>query len=416
MTRWPLGIVAMLVLSACAPAAGPPRTDWPMFQGGPTHNAIVRGNFPAVRWDDNLHSKINGGLAYDGYNLYAVDFAHALLAIDPRTGYVRWRARGDDVLMSTPIVGGGLVFVGSGTNRVLWDRPDSTVWGRPEGNRWFAFSARTGRLVWSYHTVGEAMPSAAYTGGTLIFATGSNHATALQASTGLRLWRRRIPGVATMGSAMTDGRRVFFVATKGVALYQSPTRNHTVALRVRDGSRMWSAPFGNSDCTPTLAQGLLFVEGVQDGPPGLHSALGTNDVTALDGATGRVVWHYRSRPGYFTGVATNMRGIPGTYHAGVLYQPIEARSEVIAFRARDGRIVWRLHTAAPVKMSPVIYRGKVYFGDTAGIFYVVDARTGSVRGVLENSKPFTSSPPLIVGKTLFIANASGLRAVPVGTL
>lgn len=387
-----------------------------MFQDGLTHNAVIADSLPGLRWNVNLHAKINGGLAYDGRNLYAVTFGHELVVLDPRTGDVRWRARADDVLMSTPIVAGGRVFVGSGSNAILYERGGEVEWGRPQGNRVDAFFQRSGRLAWSYPTVGEAMPSPAYADGRLYFATGDNVATALIADTGALVWTHRLQGVATMSSAMIDDGSVFFVTTRGNARYQMPLRNHTVALRLSDGSLRWSAPYGNSDCTPTIAGGMVFVEGVLDGPRGKRAAVGTNDVVALDERTGALRWRYVSGTGFFTGVGTNMRGIPGTYASGVLYQPIEATSSVVAFRASDGRVLWTMRASAPVKMSPLAYRGKLYFGDTAGMFYVLNARSGAVESAIEYSQPFTSSPPAIVGATLFVANSNELRAIPLAEL
>ena len=405
-----------LFLAACGQAQSGGTLTWSMYQNGTTHNAVLPLDFPAVSWSQNLHAKINGGLAYDGRYLYADDFDNDLFALDPQSGKIVWRARADDVLMSTPIVAEGLVFAGSGTNAVLSDGPSGTVWGRDGGNHLYAFRTGDGKEVWSYPTVGQAMPSAAYLAGQLLFATGDDLATAVVAASPKPIWKTSLPGVPTMGSTMVHDGYAFFVVTQGKSKVASPTRNHTLALGTADGKVRWSAPFGNSDCTPTVAQGMVFVEGVIDGPIGPREAWGSNDVSALDEQTGTIRWHYRSPNGQFASIGSLERGITGTYDGGVLYQPVPVSNSMIAFRANDGSILWQTRTTGPVKMSPIVAGGKVYFGDIAGMLYALDAKTGAVRTAIPSDKPYATSPPVIIGSTLFIANSDTIKAIPLDKL
>jgi outer membrane protein assembly factor BamB len=407
---------AALGLSACAGSApAPTPVAWTMYQNGLTHNAVMASQLPPTSYAIDAGAKINGGIAYDGRFLFAVTFSGLLLAIDPANGAVQWRSRADDVLMSSPIVANGLVFVGSGTNRQLYERKGSAAWGRPSGNHWYAFRADTGAEVWNYRTVGEAMPSAAYENGVLVFATGDNVAQAVDASTGKLLWQTRVPGVPTMASAMIDGGTVFLAATRGKPEVYDIDRSHTLALDLHTGAIRWSAPYGNGDCTPTIAQGKVFVESANDAPPGPLEATGTNDVVALDERTGRPLWHFRSATGYFTAVGSNERAIAGTYDGGVLYQPVPALSELFAFDAASGHVLWHTHLSGPVKMSPVVANNSVYFGDTSGVFYRLDAHTGDVRAAVPFDRPYTTSPPVILGRTLFVTNTEYLRALPLTT-
>jgi outer membrane protein assembly factor BamB len=67
-------------------------------------------------------------------------------------------------------------------------------------------------------------------------------------------------------------------------------------------------------------------------------------------------------------------------------------------------------------MSPVVENGRVYFGDTAGIFYTVDAASGKLLHTGSYLQPFSVSPPIIYGKTMFIADGNMVLAVPLDTL
>ncbi len=67
-------------------------------------------------------------------------------------------------------------------------------------------------------------------------------------------------------------------------------------------------------------------------------------------------------------------------------------------------------------MSPVILHGRLYVGDTEGIFYVVDARSGAVIDTQMFGAPFTTSPPVVVGATLYVINGTSLMALPIESI
>ena len=70
-------------------------------------------------------------------------------------------------------------------------------------------------------------------------------------------------------------------------------------------------------------------------------------------------------------------------------------------------------TSAPVKMSAVLNNGTVYFGDTAGVLYSVDAATGALKKVRQYREAFTSSPPIISGHTMLFVNGTSVYALPI---
>jgi outer membrane protein assembly factor BamB len=368
---------------------------------------VISGQAYDRDWSLPLSAKSNAGLAFDGRNLYVDDFAGDVMAVDPGSGTVKWRAHLDNLIMSTPIVHDGLVFVGTGSNRIMWDTPNETLWGRPQGDHIFALSTSTGNVMWSHPSRGEAMPSPAYSDGRLIFANGNSQAIAVDPKSGADFWTTLLPGIDTMASVMVDGGAAFVVVSRGPAS-SNPIRSHVVALSLKDGSLLWQAPYGNADCSPTVHDDTLFVEGSTDiqGSP----ALGANVVDAIDIHSGALRWEYRTATGYFTNVASSERAIAATYSDGVLYQSLPSVDQFAAFDASSGKLLWSVSTSAPVKMSGVVSRGQIFFGDTAGLFYALDAKTGDVRKVLAYPKPFTTAPFLIVGKMLFFIDTDVLYA------
>lgn len=382
-----------------------------MYQADPAHNAVFQQPGFKANWLTKLGDKINGGLAVVDGVIYVDSFDKKLYAIDAASGRIRWSAQADNIVMSTPVVRNGVVIVGSGHDGFL--KPDdavSQIWGRPEGDDLYEFSTEDGHLLWKFHTDGQDMPSPAIVGDALIFANGDLHAYALDLATGKKRWSVPLAGVVTMASAAFDDGKVFF-STCHNAPYVCETR----AIDVRDGHTMWTNPYGGSDCSPAIEGGLLFTNADRDDIAHFSNG-GLDVVVAIDERSGRTVWKHESEPGPYTYIASSERQIAATVHNGVLYQPIGNAHRVIAFQARTGKVLWTFHTSANVKMSPVVKGDSVIFGDTAGILYRLDRRTGKLQRATSFLQPFSTSPPVIVGETLFIADGSMLLAMPLATV
>ncbi len=379
-----------------------------MYQRYPTHNAVMEQPGLRVHWTAATGGKINGGLAVTGGTVYAVSFDKKLYAIDQNTGAVRWTAQADNILMSTPVVQDGVVIVGSGKDGFL--KPDDYLdqkWGRPEGDDVYAFSAHDGHLIWKMHTVGQNMPSAAIAAGSAIFSNGDLHAYAVDLHSGSVRWSAELPGVTTMAS-MNVSNGVAFVSSCHNAPYACETR----AIDVADGHTVWTNPYGGSDCSPTVDNGMVFVNASHDADPRFKTG-GQITVAAIDERTGKTTWTYVAPPGPYTYIASAERQIAGTSYRGVLYQPIGNGNRVVALDERTGKLLWTVHTAANVKMSPVVKGNVVYFGDTGGIFYRIDRINGRVIHTTSYLQPFSTSPPVISGDTIFVANGQAVLAIPL---
>ena len=382
-------------------------SNWPMYQRYATHNAVLDAPKLHANYQSALGDRINAGFAFDGSTLYAASFDRKLYALEAATGKILWSVTTDDVLMSTPVFARGLIIVGSGQNGFLKPLDGSSqVWGRPQGNEVIAYTL-AGKLVWTFHTAGENMPSPAIAGNTVVFANGDAHAYALDLATGKLKWQTPLAGAVTMASTAIDGGAAFISSC-----HNAPYYCETRALDLRDGHTLWTNPNGGSDCAPTVADGLVFVNGNRNDETRFHTG-GVDIVAAIDESTGQTRWTYTGDPGPYTFPVTNERQIAATFADGVLYQPIGNTSNVIAFEARTGKILWNLRTWANVKMSPVIIGGRVYFGDNGGILYNVDQQTGQVVHTSSFLQPFSAAPPLVVGDTILFAVGPVIVAMPL---
>jgi len=142
--------------------------------------------------------------------------------------------------------------------------------------------------------------------------------------------------------------------------------------------------------------------------------MGKTVIAALDANTGKPVWVYRApKFGLWSFVASDEATIAGTYASGMYYQPAPFTDEILAFDASSGNVRWSFHTSAPVKMSPVIKNGRLYVGDTVGLLYTLDARSGKLIELRAFRQPFTTSPPVIAGNKLIVVNGMSVNAIPL---
>ncbi len=385
-----------------------------MYQSSADHNVAFTQPRAAVAWTRRLGGKINGGLALFQNALYVESFDGRVSALSARSGAVLWSTAAGGVVMTTPIVAGGLVVAGTGTSAVLTQSSARVVWGRPQGDAVIAMRAGDGRVVWRYRTVGEDMASPALVRvrgqDAIVFANGDNHVRALRLRDGRLLWQRAVDGIATMSSAaVSDGYA--YVVIGGTAYSRSG--DSLLKIDPQDGAIVWRAPYGNADCSPTLAYGRVFVEGsaADADKPARRNAF--NDVAAVDERSGKLHWRWYSGYGTFTGAGSDEEGVAGMAADGALYQAIPATNEFVAFDAASERVRWRIHTDAAVKMSAVERDGMLYFGDTGHTLYAVDAKSGAIKERRTYPAFFSVSSPVIVGDTLYIANDDTVRAIPL---
>jgi outer membrane protein assembly factor BamB len=250
------------------------------------------------------------------------------------------------------------------------------------------------------------MPSAVYDKGRLIFASGDWHAYALRADTGQQLWSTDLGGVSTTASAVMAGNAVVV----GVRV-KHHTEYAAIALDPASGRILWRSPYGHSDASPAYAGGKVFLASSTSPIGSLRPKM---TVAAVDAVTGRAIWVHREAPtGLWSAVGSQASAIAGTYAHGTYYQPAPLTDQIIAFDASSGKVRWRFHTAGPVKMSPVVSNGRLYAGDTVGLLYTLDARNGKLLELRAFRAGFTTSPPIIAGNKLIVADGTTVDMLPL---
>ena len=185
--------------------------------------------------------------------------------------------------------------------------------------------------------------------------------------------------------------------------------DEAIALDVSTGKILWRAPYGQCDAAPAYADGRVFVASAE------HHAklLMSTRVAALDPHNGKPLWVYRGGLGRLSLIGSNEEAIAGTYASGMYFQAEPFTNDIISLDPAKGKVRWRFQTSGPVKMSPVIMEGRLYVGDTVGLLYTLDAKNGRLLELRAFKKPFTTSPPIIVGSKLLIVNDTSVYALPL---
>jgi outer membrane protein assembly factor BamB len=82
---------------------------------------------------------------------------------------------------------------------------------------------------------------------------------------------------------------------------------------------------------------------------------------------------------------------------------------------RLGGLAWRFQTDGPVRSSPTLADGVVYFGSTDGRLYAVDAASGAERWRYEAGAPIGGAPLVTEGSVIAIDRANRIHAVQRST-
>jgi outer membrane protein assembly factor BamB len=311
------------------------------------------------------------------------------------TENLRWKAVLPGRGPSSPVVAGGRVYV--------------TACSGAAGERLhvLCFDAATGKPLWErrFWASGETVchPKTSMAAPTPVAA--SERVYALFASgdlfcldkAGLLVWCRALgrdyPGVTNqigMASSPVLAGEVLVVPL------ESPGESLVAGIDARTGRNRWKAERPKE---PTWTTPLVWE---REGRPEVLLQSGTK-LTALDPRTGRERWAYADQE--LTRIPSPVAG-PGL----VL---VAARDELLALRPGKGAAperVWRSTRLKTTTATPLVYQGRVYVVNSAGVLSCAEASTGKQLWQERLQGPFSASP-LAAGGKLYLVNEEGVTTV-----
>ncbi|PAP77216.1 hypothetical protein BSZ37_12625 [Rubrivirga marina] len=243
-----------------------------------------------------------------------------------------------------------------------------------DGRALVAYDRRDGAEAWRQTVVG---PCTVVPAGDVVYCPG-DYLYALDARTGRVLWRHgtgRAEDSFQLVDADADAARVY----GGVAGAADGT-GRVVAVDARTGELVWERTFegpgwkGIRMAAATLAPDGddLFVSfSGEYAPPAIYSAAA---VAALDPATGTERWRVVDG-----GPETDREGSALAFSGDLVLYTDSGGQEVVAVSRRARAVAWRApYTPGSfsINAAPVVAGGRVYYTDTLGGVFAVDAATG----------------------------------------
>ncbi|NMP21046.1 PQQ-binding-like beta-propeller repeat protein [Sulfobacillus harzensis] len=416
---WLLPVVAGLAVGVgMAAAASPPRR--PTSVVGPaafvkygensSNNPVVaadrfRGDWTFSAKEPLQQASIAHGVIYaSGDGDMAGGQDHRIYAVDAKTGHLLWSTRLDNMSMTTPVVLGNRVYVGSGTQQFRGRNvveegvlPSTGIVRGTGASAIYALDPANGRVVWKDKTRGEDMPSFVATRRALYVANGQGRVYALQPSTGAVLWSVPIGSYVSMASPTLSSSGLLYVSgAHPYRVYAINTHTHRIQW-----SRSLPKVFaGSDDSSPALAHDTLYLEGTTGGWRHPSSA-----VFALSAQSGRIRWSRRLGQGPLP-QDIEVSAPVVAHHRIYVGSPITHRE--YALSSTNGRVVWQFQAVGPVSESAAVTRRTLYVGDGAGFLYALNPETGQERGSLYIGGSLAADYPLVVGGTLIQPDENGL--------
>jgi len=308
----------------------------------------------------------------------------------PKYSHMRWKFQTDGQVVSSPAVVGDTVYVGS-----------------HDGNL-YAIGLANGTLKWKFKTGSHVSSSPAVVGGVVYFLSYDSNFYAVDAATGKAKWKfategerrfaaKHLHGALPAGETMPDPFDFYLssAAVENGTVYFGSGDGNVYALDGATGALKWKFKTGDVvHASPAVANGVVFV-GSWD-----------SYFYAIDAATGKEKWRFK------TGEDPDIHNQVGIQSSaavadGVVYFGCRD-SNLYALDASSGEKKWTFNNKGSwVIGSAVVQNGKLYFSTSdSGMFYALDAKTGTAAYSLKFVWPMFSSPT-IAGKMLYIGSHEG---------
>jgi outer membrane protein assembly factor BamB len=308
----------------------------------------------------------------------------------PTLSTLAWKFKTSGRVISTPLVVGEVVYVGS-TDGGL-----------------YAVNRADGTQRWKFETEGAVNSSPAFHDGVVYVASLDGNFYAVDAASGTQRWRfatkgeRRftapgIHGATPRTERMPDPFDVFLsspAVSDGVVYFGSGDQ-HVYALDAATSALKWSFAAGDViHASPAVSGGLVII-GSWD-----------RNLYALDAVTGRERWRYVTGNDTVIynqiGIASSAAVANGMVFVGGRdghFHAVDAATGAFRWK-HDNQMGWTI-------ASPAVRDGVVYFPTSDGQrFKALDATTGEVKINLQN-KAISFSSPALAGNVAFYGSSDG---------
>jgi eukaryotic-like serine/threonine-protein kinase len=255
-----------------------------------------------------------------------------LYALDAASGDLRWKFRADDVIHASPAYAEGLVFIGS------WD------------GRLYAVDAKTGRERWRFqagldpllHNQQGFQGSPAVAEGTVYVGCRDAHLYAIDAHSGQEKWRFATAQSWVVASPAVAGGRVVFATSDSSLVHVVDAASGKPLLQLQAKSYMFSSP--------TVAGDVLLIGEI-------NGTLQARDLTS-----GAPLWEFRTEASRAN--AGWVLTADGRLNSPWLFPSAWRESTAVAFE--------RQSSVGSIFSTPLVAGGTVYVGSADGRMYAIE--------------------------------------------
>jgi outer membrane protein assembly factor BamB len=181
-----------------------------------------------------------------------------------------------------------------------------------------------------------------------------------------------------------------------IAMLENDSESFTAGLDARSGLNRWKLS------RPKMANWTSPVVFTATGQPTLVALQSGKGISAVEPATGRVVWEYAD------GASTIPSATPSQ---GVLYVPSHGVTALQpGVEGQSPKQLWRSAQLRPATSSPVVLEDLIFILNEAGVLTCGGIRDGNRKWQLRLKGAF-SATPVGAGKLLYCVNEKGLLQV-----
>ncbi len=333
------------------------RDNWSQFRGSPQLTGVSPSALPAtlrVLWTYETGDSIESSAAIADGTVYVGSQSGELLALDLRSGQLRWKYKTTEGIgESSPCVGNGVVYVGDLSGSI------------------HAVRTSDGTALWTFKTNSEVKSSPVLVDDKVLVGSYDEHLYCLSATGGTLVWKFRINGPVHCTAGVMDG-----------IAYISGCDETFRGVRISDGEEVFNVSTGAyTGASPALmAQAVYF---------GTFS----NEVISVNLRTKRITWRYqhaqRQFPFYSSAAVAGGKVVVG------------GRDKLVhCLNAKTGKAIWSFPTRARVESSPAVSGERVYVGSNDGRFYVLDLNKGTKLWEFDAGAPLSASPAIASGRVV----------------
>lgn len=313
--------------------------------------------------------------AVTGDAVYVVDARGRVSARARADGHELWRRNTGEAFSAGPVAGYGQLFAGTREGELV------------------AMSATDGTVVWRAQLTGEVLAPPALDGDAVIVKSADGRVTLFDRASGAVRWvyDGGLPPLTLRASS-----RPLLLPDAAIVGLSSGV---LVALERAGGQVIWerrvAEPAGKSelDRLVDIAGDFLLVG------DRLHAASYQGSIVAMDLRSGQFEWQ---QP-----VSTFQPLAAGD---GNIYV-VDADSHIVAYRASDGVVVWRLESLRGRQVAGAAVTGSwLLVGDYQGWLHVIRQTDGMIVARLRVDRAGIAAVPVVDESTVFVLGQGGRLA------